>query len=193
MLLGPPASVCTNHTRWSRRGRTPYAWFGLLWPDTSIATQVRARMASESGVVGMQKCWGDPRPRFAPTTPGGRFVDAHRTRGLDFHGQLLLWPPKYAHEWPVQAAWLGCRNVGRTASIAFHAPHRVLASWMHPVRVVWTSMARYVYGHPTTRPNGQCKRRGWDAEMLGGPPASVSTHDTRWSHRERTHDPVCGL
>jgi len=83
-LAGPPPSVCIHHTRSSRRGRTPYAWFGLLWPDTSMATQVRARKASASGVVGMQKCWGDPRRRHAPATPGGRVVDAHRTRGLDF-------------------------------------------------------------------------------------------------------------
>jgi len=42
---------------------------------------------------------------------------------LDFYGQILLWPPKYAHEWPVQAAWLGCTNVGGTPAVGLHPPH----------------------------------------------------------------------
>jgi len=103
MLRRPKASVSTHHTQWSHRGRTAYALFGLLWPDTSMATQVRARMASASGVVGIRKRLGDPGRLFPRITPSGRIVDAHRTRGLEFYGQILLWPPKYAHEWPVQA------------------------------------------------------------------------------------------
>jgi len=186
MVGGPPPSVCALHTRWSRRGGIPWALFGLLWPDTSMATQVRARMGSASGVAGMQKCWGDPRRQFAPSTPAGRVVDAHRRRGLDFYGQILLWPPKYAHEWAVQAAWLECKNVGGTAAVGLHPPHPVAASWTHTVGVVWTSMARYFYGHPSTRTNGQCKRRRWDAQMLGGPPPSVCTLHTRWPRRGRT-------
>ena len=186
MLGGPPPSVCTLHTRWSRRRRTPYAWFGLLWPDTSMASQVRARMDSAGGVVGTQKCWGDHRRRVPPFTPGGRVVDAHRRRGLDFYGQILLWPPRYAHEWAVQASWLGSTNVGGTPAVGMHPSHPVVASWTHTVGVVWTSMARYFYGHPGTRTNGQCKRRGWDAQMCGGPPPSVRTLHTRWSRRGRT-------
>jgi len=69
-----------------------------------MVTQVRARMARASGVVGMHKRWGYLRRLFPRSTPGGRVVDAHRRRGLDFYGQVLLWPPKYAHEWPVQVA-----------------------------------------------------------------------------------------
>jgi len=69
-------------------------------------------MGSASGVVGMQKCWEDARRRFAHSTPGVRVVDALRRSGLDFYGHILLWPPKYAHEWAVQVAWLGCTNVG---------------------------------------------------------------------------------
>jgi len=84
MLGGLSESSCFHHMRRSRRGRTAYAWFGLLWPDTSMANQVRAQMASESGVVGMHKCCRDPWRRSEPSTPGGRVVDAHRTRGLDF-------------------------------------------------------------------------------------------------------------
>jgi len=103
-----------------------------------------------------------------------------------------LWPPKYAQQWPVQAAWLGYRDVGGTPGSGFHAPHTVVASWTHTVRVVWTSMARYFYGHPSTRTNGQCKRRGWDAEMLGGPPVSDCSHHSRYSRRRCTHDQVCG-
>jgi len=186
MFGGPPPSVCTLHTRWSRRGRTPYAWFGRLWPDTSMATQVRARMGRASGVVGMHRCWGDRRRRCAPSTPGGRVVDAHRRRGLDFYGQILLWPPKSAHEWPVQASWLGCTNVGGTRADGLHPPHPVVASWTHIVRVVWTSMARYFYGHSSTCTNRQYKQRDWDAQMLGGPPPSVCTLHTRWSRRGRT-------
>jgi len=136
MLEGPPASVCNHHIRWSRRGRTPYAWFGLLWPDASMATQIRARMASASGVAGIQRCWGDPRLRFAATTPGGRVVDAHRTRVLDFDGQILQWPPEFAHKWPVQAAWSGYRNIGRTPGVGLHQAHPVVASWTQAVRVV---------------------------------------------------------
>jgi len=143
-------------------------------------------MAGESGVVGTHKCFGDARRRFAPSTPGGRVVDALRRRGLDFYGQILLWPPKYAREWPVQAAWLGCTNVERTPAVGLPPRHPVVASWMHTVDVVWTSMARYFYGHPSTRTNGQCKRRGWDAQMLGGRPPSVCTLQTRWSRRGRT-------
>jgi len=142
-------------------------------------------MASASGVVGMQKCWGDPRHWFAPTTPAARVVDAHRTRGLDFYGQILLWPPKCAQEWPVQPARLGCRNFGGTPGVGLHAPHPAVASWTQTVRVVWTSIAIYCYGQPSTRTNGQCKQCGWYAEMLGGPPASVSTHQIRWSCRGR--------
>jgi len=140
VMEGPPPSICTLHTRWSRRGRTPQAVFGLLWPDISMATQIRARMGSESAVVGMHKCWGDPRRRCAHSTPGGRVVDAHRTRGLDFYGQILLWPPKSAHEWTVQAAWLGRKNVGGTIAVGFHPSHPVVASWMHTVDVFWTSI-----------------------------------------------------
>jgi len=39
---------------------------------------------------------------------------------------------------------------------------------------------------PGTRTNGQCKRRGWDAQMLGGRPPSVCTLHTRRSRRGRT-------
>jgi len=193
MLRGPPPSVCTHHTRRSRRGRTPSAWFRLLWTHTSMATQVCGQMASARGVVGMHKRWGDPRRRFAPTTPGGRVVDAHRTRGLDFRGLILLWPPKYSHEWPVHAAWLGCTNVGGTLAVGLHPPHPVVTSWTHTVPVVWTSMGTYVYGHPSTRTNGLCTRRGWGAEVSEGPPPSVCTHHTRLSLRGRTSYPLFGL
>jgi len=157
MLKGPRPSVCTINTRWSRRRRTPKTWFGLLWPDTSMATRVRARVGSTSSVIGMHKCGGDPRRRFAPSTPGVRVVDAHRRRGLDFYGRILLWSTKSAHEWAVQVARLGCTNVGGTPAVGVHPPHTVLASWTHTVGVVWTSMARYFYGHPSTRTNGPCK------------------------------------
>jgi len=66
MFGGPPALVSTHDTRESLRGRTSYAWFGHLWPFTSMATQVRARMASASGMIGKHKCLGDPRRRFGP-------------------------------------------------------------------------------------------------------------------------------
>jgi len=186
LSTGPLTLVCTHHARCSRRGRTPHAWFGLLWPDTSMATQVRPRMVNARGAVGMQKCWRDPRRRFAPTTPGARVVDARTTWCVAFFGHTLLWPPRYAREWTVQAAWLGCRNVGGTSGVGLHATHAVVAPWTHTVRVVWTSMTGYFYGHPRTRTIVQCKRCGWDAQMLGGPPASVCTHHTRWSRRRRT-------
>jgi len=151
-----------------------------------MATQVRARMGSASGVVGTQKCWGYPRHRFAPSTHCGRVVDAHRRRGLDFYGQIPLWPPKYVHEWAVQAAWSGCKNVGRTPAVGLHTPHPVFASWTHTVGVVWTSMAIYFYGHPSTRTNGPCKWRGWDAQTLGGCPA-VGLHPAHPVVASRTH------
>jgi len=50
-LGGRPTLVCTHHTRFSRRGRTPYPWFGLLWPHTSMATQSRVWTASARGPV----------------------------------------------------------------------------------------------------------------------------------------------
>jgi len=112
-------------------------------------------MASESGVVGTHECRGDARRRFAPSTPGGRVVDAHRRRGLELYGQILLWPPTYAHEWPVQVAWSGRTNVGETPAVGLHPPHPGVASWTHTVGVVWTSTARYLYGHPRTRVTGQ--------------------------------------
>jgi len=186
MFGGPPPSVCTHHARWSLCVRTPYPWFGRVWPRTSVATQVHARMASALGLDGMHNSWGDPRRRFAPSTPSGHVVDTHRRRGLDFYGHLLLWPPKYAHEWPVQATWLGCTNGGGTLAVGLHPPHPVVASWTHTVPVVWTSMATNFYGHRSTRTNGQCTRRGWDAEMFGGPPPSVCTHHARWSLCVRT-------
>jgi len=36
-------------------------------------------------------------------------------------------------------------------------------------------MATYLYGHPSTRTNGQFSRRSWDALLLGGPPTLVCT------------------
>jgi len=162
---------------------------GVVWTFMarySMATQIRARMGSASVVVGMHKCWGDPRRRFAPSTPGGRVGDAHRRRGLDFYGQILIWPPNSAHEWAGQAPRLGCTNVGGTPAVGLHPPHPVVVSWTHTAGVVWTFMARYFYGHPDTCTNGKCKRRGWDAQMLrGGPPSHCTLH-ARWSRRGRT-------
>jgi len=171
--------VCTHVTCWSRRGRTHYPVCGLLWPQTSMATQVRARMASARGLVGMRKCCGDRRHWFAPTTRADRVADARTTRCVDFYGHILLWPPKYAHEWPVHAARLGCRIVKGTADMALHPPHPLVAAWTHALPRVWTFMATYFYGHPSTGTNGQCTRPGWDAEMLRGPPTLVCTHHTR--------------
>jgi len=119
-------------------------------------------------------------------TPGDVVVDAHRTRGLDFYGQILLCPPKYAHGWPLQSAWLGFTNVRGTPGVGLPAPHPVVASWTHTVRMVCTSKARYVYGHRSMRTNGACKRRGWDGQTLGGPPPLACTHHTRWSRLGRT-------
>jgi len=82
-------------------------------------------------------------------------VDAQLRRGLEFYGQILLWPPKDAHDWPVKAAWLGCPNVGRSPGVGWPPPHPVVTSWTPTVGVVWTSMARYFYGHPRTRTTGQ--------------------------------------
>jgi len=183
---GPSTLVCSHHARWSRRGRTHYLVCGPLWPHSSMATLVRARMAGARGVVGMQKCWRDPRRRFARTTPGGRVVDAHRTRGLDFNDQIRLWPPKNTHDCPVQAVLLGCRNIGGTPDIGLHPPSPLVASRTHAPPDVRTCMATHVYAHRSTRTNGPCKRRGWDADLLEGLPASVCTHHTRWSRRRRT-------
>ena len=96
-----------------------------------------------------------PAAGFHALHPGGHVVDAHRTRGLDFYSQILLWPPKYAHERPVDAAWLGCTYVGGTLAVRSHPHHAVVASWTHTARVVWTSTARYFYGHPGTRTDVQ--------------------------------------
>jgi len=193
MLRRNPTLVCSHHTRWSRRGRTHYPVCGLLWPHTAITTQVRARMASARVLIKMQKQWGDLRHWFAPTTPAGRVVDARTTRCVDFYGHILLRPPKYAHKWPVHAARLGCRNAGGTPDMGLHPPHPLVASWTHTLPGVWTSMATYFYGHPSTRTNGQSTRPGLDAETLGGPPTWVCTHTTLWSRRGRTHYPVCGF
>jgi len=95
---------CTRHTRLSRRGRTPYLWFGLLWPHSSMATQFCARTNSAPGPVGMRICWGDAPRWFAPTRPACRVADARRTRGLDFYGNILLWPTSCANGPPVHAA-----------------------------------------------------------------------------------------
>jgi len=193
MFRRHPTLVCTHYTRWSHRRRTNYPVCGLLWPHTAMATQERARMAKARGPVGMQKCWEDPRSWFAPTTPAGRVMDARTTRCVDFYCHILLWPPKYAHKWPVHASLLGCRSVRGTPDIGLHPQHPLVASWTHALPGVWTSMATYFYNHPSTRTNGQCTRPGWDAETLGGPPTWVCTHHTRWSRRARTHYPVCGL
>jgi len=158
-----------------------------------MATPERARMASESGVVGKQRCCGDPRRRFAPTTPGLLVVDAHRTHGWDVLAQILLWPPKYAHEWPVQEAWLGSRDVVGTPAVGLHPPLPVDASWTPTIPVVWTSLATFFYGHPSTPTNGQCKRRPSETEKLGGPPPSLCTDNTRWSRRGRASYPSFGL
>jgi len=103
-LGGRPTLVCTHHTRLSRRGRTPYPRFRLLWPHTSKATQFRARTASARGPVVMRKCCRDARHWFALTTPACRVGDARRHRALDFYGHILLWSPNSAHGPPAHAA-----------------------------------------------------------------------------------------
>jgi len=185
--------VCTHHTRLSRRGRTPYPWFGLPWPHTSMATQFRARTASACGAVGMRNCWRDARHWFAPTTPACCAGNARRTRGLDFYGHILLWPPNSARGPPVHAAWKGCGSVGETPDISLHPPHPLVASGTHAVPVVWTSMATYFYGQPIPRTDRQCTRPGRDAELLGGRPTLACTHRTRLSRRGRTPYPWFGL
>jgi len=185
--------VCAHTTRLTRRGRTPYPWFGLLWPRTSVATQFRARSASARGPFGMWNCWGDARHWFAPTPPACRVGDARRTRGLDFYGHILLWPPNSAHGPPVHAARLGCGIVGGTPDIGFHTHQPLDASGTHAVPVVWTSMATYFYGHLIPRTDRQCTRPGRDAELLGGRPRLVCAHTTRLTRRGRTPYPWFGL
>ena len=181
MLRRPPTLVCTHHARWSCRGRTHYPACGLLYQHTSMDTSERARMASARAAVGMHKCWGDPRHWFAPTTPACRVVDACTTRRVDSYGHILLWPPQNTHAGPVLVARLGRTNVGGTPDTGLHPPRTLVASWTHAPPRVWTFMATFFYGHPRTRMNAQCTRRGWDAEMLGGPPTMVCTHHARWS------------
>jgi len=120
-------------------------------------------------------------------------VDARTTRCVDFYGHILLWQPENARESPVHAARLGCRTVVGTPDIGLHPPHLLVASWTHALPGVWTALAAYFYGHPSTRTNGQCTRPGWDAQMMGGPRKLVCTHHTRWSRPGRTHFPVRGL
>ena len=61
-------------------------------------------MARASDMNGMPNFWEVPCLLFAPTTPGVLDGDPHRALSFDVFGQILLWPPKCAHEWPVQAA-----------------------------------------------------------------------------------------
>jgi len=136
--------------------------------------------------------FGGPRRRRAPFTPGRRVVDAHHTRRSVFFGHIRLWIPTYAHEWPVHAAWLGCTNVDAISAVSLHRPHMMITSWTPTVPVNWTFLATYLYGHPSTRTNGQCKRRGWEAEMFGAPPPSVCTHHTRSSRPRRPPYPWLG-
>jgi len=158
-----------------------------------MATQFRARTASERGPVGMRNCWGDARHWFAPTTPACRVGDARRTRGLDFYGHALLWPPNSAHGPPVHAARWGCGTAGGMPDIGLHPPHPLVASGTHAVPVVWTSMATYFYGHPMPRTDGQCTRPGRNAVLLGVRPTLVCTYHTRLSRRGRTPYPWFGL
>jgi len=88
--------------------------------------------------------------------------------------------------WAVQVALLGCTNVGGTPAVGLDPPHLVVASRTHTLGVVWTSMAIYFYGHPSTRTNGQRKWRGWDAQTLGGCPA-VGLHPAHPVVASRTH------
>jgi len=154
---------------------------------------VRPRMASARAAVGMHKCWGDRRHWFAPSTLAGRVVDARTTRRVDLYGHKPPWPPQYAHEWPVHARRLGRTNVEGTSSTGLQPPRPLVASWTDALPGVWTFMATYFYGHPRSPSNGLCTRRGWDAEVLGGPPTLVCTHHARWSRRGRMHHPACGL
>jgi len=157
-----------------------------------MATPVGARMASARGAVGMHKCWGDPRHWFAATTPAGRVVDARTTGCVNVDGQFPLWPPRYAHEWPVHAARLGCTFDGGTPDIGLDPPRPAVASWTHALPGVWTYTAQYLHGHPNTRTNGQCSRCGCDAQKLGGPSTLVCLHHACLLRRGRTHYPVRG-
>jgi len=51
--------------------------------------------------------------------------------------------------------------------VGLHPPHPPVASQPHAVPVVWTSMARYFYGHPTPRTDRQCRLLG--SVVLRGP------------------------
>jgi len=193
LLGGRSTRDCTHTTRLSRRGRTPYPWFGLVWPHTSMATQFRARTASARGPEGERNCCKDARHWFAPTSPACRVGDARRICGLDFYGHILLWPPNSAHGPPVHAARKGNGIVGRTPDTGLRPHHPLVASGTHAVPVVWNSMATYFYGHPIPRTDRQCTRPGRDAELLGGRPTLVCTHTTRLSRRGRTPYPWFGL
>jgi len=193
MLGGLPTLVFTHHACWSRRGRTHYPACGFTWTETSMATPERPRMASARGAVGTHKCRGDHRHEFGPTSPAGSVAHARTTRRVDVYGPILLWPPQHAHEWPVHAARLGCRNVGGPPDTGLHPQCPLLASWTHALPGVWSPMATYIYGNRKTRTNGQCTRRGWYGQMLGGPLSLFCPHNVRLSRRGRTHYPVCGL
>ena len=171
VLRGTPPSVCTHITRCSRRGRPPCAWIRRVSQDTFMAIQVRARMASASGVIGILKCWVDARHRFAHPTSGVLVVDAHRACGFDIFGLIPLCPPRHAHEWPVEAEWMRSRKVGGTPAVGGHPTHPVCSSWTPTVPVGGTFLDRYFYGHPRTRTNGPRKRRSSETEMSGETPA----------------------
>jgi len=110
LLGGRPTFVCTHHTRLSRRGRTPYPWFGLLRPHTSMATAVRARswvaieVCGQRGpnngygvrsrrdrarVVGANQCRASPQQFRISTGPRSLAVRARNWVALEVCGHKI--------------------------------------------------------------------------------------------------------
>jgi len=137
----------------SRTHAVPVVW-------TSMARILRPNNSGQGPPVhaarqGSGNAGGDPRYWVAPTTPTCRVANARRTGRLDIYGQILLWPLNSAHRPPVHAAWQRTELSGGTPDIDMHPSHPPIASRTHAVPVVWTSMARYFYGHPNPRTDRQ--------------------------------------
>ena len=92
-------------------------------------------------------------------------------------------PPEYAHERAVQAAWLGCTNVGGTPAVGLHPPHPVVASWTQTCRGSCSHSQRGI--SPSEDPAQDAERHARNTTRTPRSPGAKRTKTTEVTQTQR--------